>query len=120
MRSRDQSMEMNKDFERTCLRVRITLNQLLSDYTVALNHIEHGFALDNRMQVANRDGDHISTTGEGGSINGGVKKAWRGDLILGDWAAVGVSIMTVDEKVPTLWHTGASTFLEHGAGEVEW
>jgi hypothetical protein len=81
---RDQAMEMSKDFEQVCPDVRISLNQQMADYTVALNHIEHGFARDNQIQVANKDGDLISKTKEGGSIKGGVKKAC--DLILADWA----------------------------------
>jgi hypothetical protein len=81
---RDQSMEMSKDFEQVCPEVRISINQQAADYTVALNHIEHGFARDNQIQVANRDGDLISKTKEGGSIKSGVKRAC--DLILADFA----------------------------------
>jgi hypothetical protein len=80
-------MEMSKDFERSCPDVRITLNQAMADYTVALNHIEHGFARDNQIQVANKDGDLISKTKEGGSIKGDVRKAC--DLIVADWVANG-------------------------------
>jgi hypothetical protein len=82
--ARDQSMEMSKDFERDCPAVRVTISPQMADYTVALNHIEVGFARDNQIQVANRDGDLISRTKEGGSIAGGMKKACA--LILGDWA----------------------------------
>jgi hypothetical protein len=80
---RDQSMEMSKDFEKDCPGVRITLNQQMADYTVALNHIEVGFSRDNQFQVANKSGDLISHTKEGGSIDGGVKKACA--AILDDW-----------------------------------
>ena len=82
--ARDQSMEMSKDFERDCPGVRISINQQMADYTVALNHIEVGFARDNQFQVANKDGDLISRTKEGGSIAGGVRKVCA--LILEDWA----------------------------------
>jgi hypothetical protein len=83
--ARDQSMEMSKDFERDCTGVRISINQTVADYTVALNHIEVGlFIRDNQMQVANKDGDLISKTKEGGSIAGAVKKAC--EVILADWA----------------------------------
>jgi hypothetical protein len=83
--ARDQSMEMSKDFERDCTSVKISINQQMADYTVALNHIEIGlFVRDNQFQVANKDGDLISTTKEGGSIAGGVKKACA--VILADWA----------------------------------
>ncbi len=82
--ARDQSMEMSKDFEKNCLGVRITINQSAADYSVVLNHIEHGFARDNQIQIANKDGDLISKTKEGGSINGDVKKAC--EIILADWA----------------------------------
>jgi hypothetical protein len=82
--ARDQSMEMSKDFERDCPTVKISINQQVADYTVALNHIEIGWARDNQFQVANKDGDLISTTKEGGSIALGVKKACA--VILADWA----------------------------------
>ncbi len=82
--SRDQSMEMSKDFQEVCPGVQISLNQHLVDYTVELNHIEHDFLRDNQMQVANKDGDLVSRTKGGGSIKGGVKKAC--EVILADWA----------------------------------
>jgi hypothetical protein len=84
--ARDQSMEMSKDFEKNCPSVRVTINQQLADYTVLLNHIEVGFVRDNQIQVANKDGDLISKTKEGGSINGGIKKACA--LILADWEKI--------------------------------
>jgi hypothetical protein len=82
--SRDQSMEMGKDFEKDCPSIRVTINQNAADYTVLLNHIEVGFSRDNQFQIANKNGDLISKTKEGGSINGGVKKACA--IILADWA----------------------------------
>ena len=82
--ARDQSMEMGKDLEKNCPGVRLTINQQLADYTILLNHIEAGFIRDNQIQVANKDGDLISTTKEGGSINGGSKKAC--EVILSAWA----------------------------------
>jgi hypothetical protein len=81
---RDQSMEMSKDFEKNCPDVRVTINQQMADYTVLLNHIEVGFARDNQFQIADKSGDLISHTKEGGSVNGGVKKACQ--AILTDWA----------------------------------
>ena len=83
--TRDQSMEMSKDFEQVCPDVRISVNHQTADYTVSLNHVEHGFARDNQIQVANKDGDLISRTKEGGSIKNRVKKAC--DDILADWAS---------------------------------
>jgi len=80
---RDQSMEMSKDFEKDCPGVRITLNQQMADHTVALNHIEVGWARDNQFQIADRNGDLLSKTKEGGSIAKGVKKACV--QILADW-----------------------------------
>jgi hypothetical protein len=65
---------MSRDFERNCPGVRISINQQMADCTVALNHIEHGLTRDNQIQVANRDGDLIAATKEGGSINARVKK----------------------------------------------
>jgi hypothetical protein len=87
--SRDQSMEMSKDFQEVCPEVQISVNQHLMDYTVELNHTEHSFVRENQMQVANKDGDLVSKTKEGGSIKGGsirggVKKAC--EAILADWA----------------------------------
>lgn len=82
--SRDQSMEMGKDLERNCPSVRITISDQMADYTVLLNHIEAGFVRDNQIQVADKNGDLISRTKEGGSINGGSKKVC--DIILQDWA----------------------------------
>ena len=83
--ARDQSMEMSKDFEETCPGVRITINQQMADYTVLLNHIEMGlFVRDNQFQLADRNGDLLSKTREGGSIRYGVQKVCN--LILADWA----------------------------------
>lgn len=81
--NRDQSMEMGKDFERDCADVTITINQQMADYTVSLNHIEAGLYRDNQIQVANKAGDLISKTKEGGSIRSGMKKACG--VILDDW-----------------------------------
>jgi hypothetical protein len=85
--SRDQSMEMSKDFQEVCPEVQISVNQHLVDYSVELNHTEHSFVRENQMQIANKDGDLLSKT-EGsiraGSIKGGVKEAC--DAILADWA----------------------------------
>lgn len=82
---RDQSMEMSKDFEKDCPDVKITISAQSADYTVLLNHIEYGLLVrDNQFQVANRDGDLISRTKEGGSIEGGIKKACK--VIMDDWA----------------------------------
>ena len=81
---RDQSMEMSKDLEKDCGGVQVTINQQMADYTVLLNHIESDFARDNQTQVANKDGDLISKTKEGGSIASGMKKACA--LIRADWS----------------------------------
>lgn len=83
--ARDQSMEMSKDLEKNCAGVRVTINQQMADYTIALNHIEVGLLVrDNQIQVANKEGDLISKTKEGGSIAGGMKKAC--ETILADWS----------------------------------
>src|SRR5271156_5946897 len=82
---RDQSMEMSEDFERNCPGVRVTVNQQMADYTVLFNHIEVGLAFgDNQIQVADKNGDLLTKTKDGGGIKGGVKKAC--DEILADWA----------------------------------
>lgn len=86
--ARDQSMEMSKDFERDCTGVKISINQATADYTVILNHIEVGLLVrDNQFQVADKNGDLISKTKEGGSIAAGVKVACQ--AILNDWAKKG-------------------------------
>ncbi len=87
--SRDQSMEMSKDFQEVCPEVQVSVNPHLSDYTVDLNHTESDFVRQNQLQVANKDGDLVSGAGGGGSIKGpsikgGVKKAC--EAILADWA----------------------------------
>ena len=77
-------MEMAKDIEKNCPEIKVTISQNAADYTILLNHIEHGFSRDNQIQVANREGDLISKTKEGGSINSNVKKAC--EVIMEDWA----------------------------------
>jgi hypothetical protein len=81
---RDQSMEMSKDFQKTCPGVIVTINQQMADYTLILSHIELGaWARDNQLQVADKTGDLLKTK-EGGSIKGNVKTMCG--LILSDWA----------------------------------
>jgi hypothetical protein len=71
---RDQSMEMSKDFLKVCPNVKITINQQTADYTVRLNHIEHGLLFrDNQIQVFDKNGDLMKNK-EGGSIKGDVKQ----------------------------------------------
>jgi hypothetical protein len=79
---RDQSMEMSKDFQKECPNVKITLNQQMADYTIILNHIEHGLARDNQLQVVDKNGDQLSV-GEGGSIAANVKRACI--LVITNW-----------------------------------
>jgi hypothetical protein len=85
--SRDQSMEMSKDFQEICPDVQISVDQHLVDYSVELNHTEHSFVRENQMQIADKDGDLLANT-EGSikteSIKGGVKKVC--DAIRADWA----------------------------------
>jgi hypothetical protein len=82
--ARDQAMEMSKDVERDCPGVRVTINQQNADYTVLLNHIEVGlFIRDNQFQLADRNGDLLTRTKEGGSIRNGMKKVCA--QILDDW-----------------------------------
>ena len=87
--SRDQSMEMSKDFQEVCPEVQISVNPHLLDYTVDLNHTESDFVRQNQIQVVNKNGDLVSGTRgigsiKGPSIKGGVKKAC--EVILADWA----------------------------------
>jgi len=83
---RDQSMELSKDLERGCPFIKITITQKNADYTVLLNHIEVGtFGRDNQIQVADSTGDLISSTKEGGSIDGNARKSCL--EILNNWFA---------------------------------
>ena len=94
---RDQSMEMSKDLERLCPGVTVTIFQQKADYTLILNHIELGMLVrDNQFQIANADGDLITTTKEGGSIAGGVRGACT--LILADWAKKHGQPLVVEQK----------------------
>jgi hypothetical protein len=80
---RDQSMEMSKDILKSCPDLRITINQQTADYTIRLNHIEHGLIVrDNQIQVFNKDGDLMKNK-EGGSIKGNIKQVC--ELIHQDW-----------------------------------
>jgi hypothetical protein len=81
---RDQTIEMTKDFqkEKDCSELAVTTRQDKADYTLTLNHIEHGFVRDNQIKLSNADGD-VLLTREGGSIVKNVKAVcW---LILDDW-----------------------------------
>jgi len=83
--SRDQSMEMGKDFDKDCPDAQITLVQQAADYTIVLSHIELGLMLrDNQVQIADKNGDLISKTKEGSSIRATMKKAC--EVIMEDWA----------------------------------
>jgi hypothetical protein len=70
----DQTIELTKDFQKDCSQVRVTTLQDKADYTVTLNHIEHGFVRDNQFLLSNKDGDVLYTK-EGGSIDKNVKYA---------------------------------------------
>jgi hypothetical protein len=80
---RNQSIVMSKDFGEVCPGIRLSVNHDQSDYTVFLNHTEHGFYRDNQVQVVNRAGDIIAGTKEGGSIKSRVKSACED--IVADW-----------------------------------
>ena len=82
--ARDQTIELTKDFqkEKECSELAVTTRQDKADYTLTLNHIEHGFARDNQIRLANTDGD-VLLTKEGGSIAKNVKTACG--LVLDDW-----------------------------------
>src|ERR1700689_2492448 len=80
--TRDQTIELTKDFQKDCTQVRVTTLQEKADYTVTLNHIEHGFVRDNQFLLSNKDGDVLYTK-EGGSIDNNVKYACG--VIQKDW-----------------------------------
>ena len=81
--TRNQTMTMSNDFQRSCPDIKITLNEHAADYTVAINHTESGWFRDNQMRISNKQGDLIGTR-QGGSISGGVEAACN--LILANWA----------------------------------
>jgi hypothetical protein len=78
-------MEMSKDLQEVCPDVQISVSRRQVDYTVELNHFEHGlFVRDNQMRVANKDDDLVSKIRNSGSIKGGIKQACA--AIIADWA----------------------------------
>jgi|HubBroStandDraft_1064217.scaffolds.fasta_scaffold30691_7 hypothetical protein len=81
--ARDQTIELTKDFqkEKECSEIAVTTRQDKADYTLTLNHIEHGFARDNQIRLANAEGDVLFTK-EGGSIAKNVK--WACSIIMSD------------------------------------
>jgi hypothetical protein len=83
--TRNQTMTMSNDFQRSCPSIKITLNERSADYTVALNHIESGLFRDNQIRISNKQGDLIGTR-QGGSISGGVVAACN--LILANWGEI--------------------------------
>jgi hypothetical protein len=93
-------MEMSKDFEEVCPSVRVTISQQMADYTVILNHIEIGLLVrDNQFQLADKNGDLLSKTKEGGSIRGGVKKVC--DIISANWTKTnGQAVAANNAEVP--------------------
>ena len=81
--SRNQSMEMGKDFLKVC-NVIITINQNNANYTIRLNHIEHGLLYrDNQLEVYDQNGD-LMRNKEGGSIKKNVQQACQ--MIRSDWS----------------------------------
>ncbi|HEX8816789.1 MAG TPA: hypothetical protein VF753_14925 [Terriglobales bacterium] len=79
---RDQSMELTKDFQKQCPEARVTTVPEKADYIITLNHIEHGWARDNQIEISNKSGDVLETR-EKGSIANNVKNACA--MITEDW-----------------------------------
>lgn len=75
-------IELTKDFQKLCSDAQVTTIAEGADYTVTLNHIEHGFGYDNLITVSNKEGDVLGSR-EKGRIQDKVKIAC--DLILSDW-----------------------------------
>jgi hypothetical protein len=96
--ARNQTIEMSKDFQKVCPGVKITIRQDLADYTLILNHIEHGlFIRDNQIEVADKDGS-LMTTKEGGSIKGNTKYVCT--LIMSDWQNTAIAAQNVPVAPP--------------------
>ena len=86
MDSHDEGMEVNKDLQKNCSGVTVTLNQSAADYTVMLNRESkknRGLLRTNsQIEVANRVGDVIGTNATR-TVGNAAKDACQ--LILADW-----------------------------------
>jgi hypothetical protein len=91
----DESMEVNKDLQKDCSGITVTLNESAADYTVMLDREskqKRGLLRTNsQIQVANRAGDLLGSSATR-TVNGAAKDACS--LILADWAQHGRSVPT--------------------------
>ena len=86
----DESMEVNKDLQKNCSGITVTLNESAADYTVMLDREskqKRGLLRTNsQIQVANRTGDLLGS-GATRTVNSASKDACN--LIVADWAQHG-------------------------------
>ncbi|MGB9488926.1 MAG: hypothetical protein WCA92_00550 [Terriglobales bacterium] len=76
------TIQLTNDFQKQCSHATVIATGEKADYRVILNHIEHGFGCDNRIEVDNKEGDVLGTRAKG-SLRDKIKTAC--DLILADW-----------------------------------
>jgi hypothetical protein len=98
----DESMEVNKDLQKDCSGITVTLNESAADYTVMLDREskqKRGLLRTNsQIQVANRAGDLLGASATR-TVNSAAKDACN--LILADWAQHGKLAPTpVSEEKP--------------------
>ena len=83
----DESMEVNKDLQKDCSGITVTLNESAADYTVMLDREskqKRGLLRTNsQIQVANRAGDLLGSSATR-TVNSAAKDACY--LIVSDWA----------------------------------
>jgi hypothetical protein len=88
--SHDEAMQVNKDLQKDCTGVILTLNQSNADYTIMLNReSKHNRGLlrtNSQVQVANRLGDVLGTNATR-TVGNASKDAC--EIILADWSQHG-------------------------------
>jgi hypothetical protein len=86
----DESMEVNKDLQKNCSGITVTLNESAADYTVMLDREskqKRGLLRTNsQIQVVNRAGDLLGSSATR-TVNNASKDACN--LIVADWAQHG-------------------------------
>jgi len=88
--SHDESMEVTKDFQKSCTGVTVTINQANADYIVMMNRESkqnRGLLRSNsQIQVANKAGDVLGTNATR-TVGNAAKDACN--MIVADWQAHG-------------------------------
>jgi len=86
----DESMEVNRDLQKNCPGITVTLNESAADYTVMLDRESKRkrglLSANSQIQVANRAGDLLGSSATR-TVNNASKDACS--LIVADWAQHG-------------------------------